>query len=314
MQYERMKEHLRPHDSELVRFKSMGNVSEIFWSSSSLCTGCDIRKLDKDHYVDLRTGEVLEFEHTESRADNLSSVRKSLQKGRDLLNTNITDVTHCRWVTLTYAENMTDTARLYKDTKKFIKKMRYKWGDFEYIIAAEPQGRGAWHNHMVMIFPNKAPFIPNADMAATWGHGYVTVKRLDEVDNVGAYLTAYLGDMELHEAIAVNGGDLRKINGHEIKEVEVQAENGEKVSKRYVKGGRLHMYPPQFHIFRWSKGIKEPEIERIGAFEAEKKVSTAMLTYENTLLLSDKESGFQSVLNYRYYNTARRNPQETKNE
>lgn len=314
MRYERIKEHLRPSDSELVRFKAMGNVSEIFWSSSSLSTACNIRKLDKDNYVDLRTGEVMQFEHTENRAENLASVRKSLQKGRDLLNTNITDVTHCRWVCLTYAENMTDTKRLYKDTKNFIERMRKKVGHFEYIIAAEPQGRGAWHNHMVMIFADKAPFIPNAEMASIWGHGFVKVKKLDDVDNVGAYLTAYLGDMEVSEAIELSGGDLRTIRGHDIKEVEVQNENGEKVSKRYIKGGRLYMYPPQFHIFRWSKGIKEPDIERMVAFEAEKKVSAATLTYENTLQLSDEESGFQSVLNYRYYNMARRNPQETKTE
>ena len=42
---------------------------------------------------------------------------------------------------------------------------------------------------------------------------------------------------------------------------------------------------------------------------AEKKVSAATLTFENTLQIADESSGFQSTLNYRYYNIARKNPQ-----
>ena len=42
---------------------------------------------------------------------------------RDLLNTNIADPSHCRWVTLTYKENMTDPKRLYTDFDKFNKRM-----------------------------------------------------------------------------------------------------------------------------------------------------------------------------------------------
>lgn len=52
---------------------------------------------------------------------------------------------------------------------------------------------------MVFIFPGKAPYIPNDEMAEIWGQGFTKTRRLDNVDNVGAYLTAYLGDMEIHE-------------------------------------------------------------------------------------------------------------------
>ena len=186
-------------DSALVRLKEMGNITEIMFSEKR-SRGGYITKIDKDHYVDNRTGELFEFTHLENRAQDLANVAKSLAQGRDILNANITDVSRCRWVTLTYAENMTDPKKLLFDFQNFNKRCRAIFGNYEYITAAEPQGRGAWHLHCVFIFSGKAPYMDNAVVRDCWKQGFVTVKRLDDVDNVGAYLTAYLGDMELSEA------------------------------------------------------------------------------------------------------------------
>ena len=175
-------------------------------------------------------------------------------------------------------------------------------------------GRGAWHAHVVMIFDHKAPFIPNHELADIWGHGFVTIKRLDNVDNVGAYLTAYLGDMDLQEAIDTKQIKLpagclpENVGGDGIKEVEVDID-GEKVKKKYIKGGRLHMYPPKFNIFRYSRGIKKPIVELMSANKAEKKVSADALTYEKTLKITNGED-FETLLNYRYYNSKRDKSQE----
>ena len=87
-----------------------------------------------------------------------------------------------------------------RDFRHFNTRCREIFGHYEYITAAEPQGRGAWHLHCVFIFAGKAPYMENAVVRDCWKQGFVTVKRLDDVDNVGAYLTAYLGDMELSEA------------------------------------------------------------------------------------------------------------------
>ena len=65
-----------------------------------------IVKISADEYYDKRDGEIKQYKHTKSRAENLKSVARSLALGRDLLNTNITDTKKCRWLTLTYAENM----------------------------------------------------------------------------------------------------------------------------------------------------------------------------------------------------------------
>ncbi|MGN1118578.1 MAG: hypothetical protein ACI4RU_08185 [Acutalibacteraceae bacterium] len=322
MNIEKLENNCRPSGRDVVRVKCTGNVTELMWIEKRN-NKMYIRKVDSDHYIDLReepnpeTGEPIlhKFHRIENRAQNKSGVAKSLALGRDLLNTNVTDVTCCRWVTLTYADNMTDPKRLYEDFKNFNKRLRYKLGEkYEYIVAMEPQGRGAWHAHVVMIFSHKAPFIPNHELAEIWGHGFVTIKRLDDVDNVGAYLTAYLGDIDLQEAIDIgqvnlpNGCSADNISGDGIKEVEIDVD-GEKIKKKYIKGGRLHMYPPKFNIFRYSRGIKKPVIELMSSDKAEKKVSADTLTFEKTLRITNGDN-FESLLNYRYYNSKREKSQE----
>lgn len=303
-------EDVNVKDCDLVRFKEMGNITEVMYSDNYY-SECNIVKLSKDTYLDKRDGEIKEFQHIENRACDLKSISKTLGRLRDYLNTNITDVSKCRWVTLTYAENMTDTERLYKDFKAFNKKLRrYLKMNYEYIVAMEPQGRGAWHAHMVMIFDYKAPFIPNDILAEKWGNGFVTVKKLDDVDNVGAYLTAYLGDMDIDECTTENMtlDDLTRLQGHTIKEVEIE-EDGIKKTKKYIKGARLCMYPPQFNLYRCSRGIKKPEICYMPEEMAQKKVSAATLTFQKTIQLTDAENDFTKTINYRYYNSIRKDNQ-----
>ena len=68
-------------DSALVRLKEMGNITEIMYSEKR-SRGGYITKIDKDHYVDNRTGELFEFKHLENRAQDLANVAKSLAQGR----------------------------------------------------------------------------------------------------------------------------------------------------------------------------------------------------------------------------------------
>ncbi len=284
-----------------VRLKDMGNILEIMYSERHSIGGY-ITKLDKDHYMDKRTGEIFEIKHIENRAQDLSNVAKSLARGRDILNANITDVSCCRWVTLTYGENMTDPKKLLRDFRHFNERCRAKFGRYEYITAAEPQGRGAWHLHCVFIFPDKAPYMENAVVRDCWKQGFVTVRQLDSVDNVGAYLTAYLGDMELSEVVD-SGIDFSSSKG--IKEVECVDSDGKKLTKRYLKGARLQMYPAGFHIFRYSKGIKKPDVSIVSYKDAKEKVGAAKLTYSKTVAIEDSETNFRNTLQYEYYNKVR---------
>lgn len=293
----------RPALPAPVTVKLCGNVIEVRHSVYG-SPEITIEKLDADTYVDLRTGEVKEFSHTASRAENTASVAQSLRNLRDLINANLTDPATALWVTLTYKENMRDTHKLYQDFHAAVKRLRrylQKHGHppMEYIAAAEPQGRGAWHLHVLLLFPEKAPFIPNTHMAKLWGHGHTKTKGLQGVDNPGLYLTAYLGDMELTEA-ATSGTQRGR-----LAEVETVDEQGQKRRKAIIKGARLHLYPPGFNLYRCSRGVKRPQVLHMTEREAQEIIRDAPLTYEKTIAVTDSQGQTLNIINYRQYNRAR---------
>lgn len=286
---------------DYVCVKKMNHIYEICYLEHRN-TICPIQKLDKDSYIVLNTGEVKDCNHIENRAENKLQVSQSLKRLRDYINTNVVDVNNCKWITLTYAENMTDTKRLYNDFKKFVMRFKYKYGNFEYIVACEPQGRGAWHCHCIIIFDKKAPFIPNKEIENLWGHGFTKTNKLDDIDNIGAYLTAYLGDLDLASCkennISYNKEDIKEIT--EIGNIKL------KTPKKFVKGGRLSMYPPGFNIYRISRGIKKPEKEYYSYHVIKEKAGLRLPTYSKAIQLTDIEKNFSNKIIYEYYNTKRK--------
>lgn len=296
--------NVRPgHPGTPVTVKRCGNVTEIRYAVHGP-PEIAIEKLNADMYVDKRTGEVKEFQHHANRAEDKASVAQSLHKLRDLINSNLEDPETALWVTLTYRENMTDPARLYEDYRRFWQRFKYylsKQGHppAEYIIAAEPQGRGAWHLHCLFLFLDKAPFIPNADMARIWDHGFTKTQSLRGVGNPGLYLISYLGDMELSEA--VNTGQFKAGRLAETKDK----------SKAVIKGARLKLYPPGFNLYRCSRGVKRPEVCQMTEQEAQAEVSGMPLTYEKTISITDEGGMLRNIINYRTYTKP---PAESDNE
>ncbi len=276
----------------VVKVKNCGNFVEIICNNKK-SNGGIAKKIDNDLYIDKRTGEIKEFQHIENRQDYLRGVAISLMNGRDIINTNVTDVKKCRWLTLTYAENMTDTKKLQKDFENFVTSCRKKYGNFEYITCAEPQGRGAWHTHSILIFDKKAPYMSNDDVYKLWAKkGFVSIKKLDNVDNVGVYLTAYLGDMSLTDC---------KKNGIKYKKTDLKNVDVDGKSKKYVKGARLSMYPPKFHIFRYSKGIKKPTVYECTYQQALQDIDGYNKTFEKTIFLKDENTDFKNIITYEYF-------------
>lgn len=287
-------------DKDIVTLKKMGNIFEITYIQYKN-NKQTIKKINKDEYVNLSTGEIKQVTHIDCRADNKAQVSQSLKRLRDYINTNVVDVNKCKWITLTYKENMQDTKRLYKDFEKFIKRFRYKFGNVEYIVACEPQGRGAWHMHCIFIFNDIAPFIPNSLIEKLWGNGFTKTSKLDDIDNIGAYLTAYLGDMEYQEFIKC---DVKHKNIF-FKEVNNISDVKLDKPKKFVKGGRLYMYPPKFNLYRVSRGIKKPVKECMSYKSAKEKVGCSQPTYTSSILLSDVENDFYNLVIYESYNTKR---------
>lgn len=289
---------------------TMGNILEVVTMQKPVSPP-PIRKIDADHYVDLRTGEVFDYERGDTRADSLQGIRRTLAHIRNLVNTNVTEPENVRWVTLTYAENMTDTKRLYRDYEKFWKKFLY-WckrngiSKPEYINVIEPQGRGAWHCHAFFIWDEKAPYIPNNDvLQPMWGHGFTKIKALTDVDNVGAYFSAYLADMPLdeYEKLSCARLDVQSV------EKEFTNDDGLTKTKKFVKGGRLVLYPAKMNIVRKSSGIKVAVPESMTYDEARKKVSSAKLTYSRSYEVVGDDDVAVNIVTKAYYNRKRREKQ-----
>lgn len=273
---------------DIVIVTKMNHIIEVQYMEK-MNWKASIMKLNKDLYVDLGTGEIKEFEHSKTRKDNLNSLRQTFKKLRYLINNNFEGKGNELHVVLTYAENMTDTVRLYKDFKRFMTRLRrYSPVPIDYISVVEPQGRGAWHMHLLLRFNGLDEiFIENHILAEMWGQGFVKVKSLKDVDNVGAYLTAYLTDIELDDESRALGREIKHVNG-----------------KRFIKGGRLHLYPPGMNLYRKSRGIKFPERKKMLYKNARKIVGSATPHFEKTYQI---ESDITNTVHFQQYNLKRNN-------
>lgn len=291
---------------DLVSLKTMGHVYEICYLQKRN-NEIKTQLIDKDHYMYLDTGEIFECNHIDNRAENKFQVRQSLKRLREYINTNVVDTNKCKWITLTYKKNMQDTKKLYNDFKNFIRRFKDKYGHIEYIVAMEPQARGAWHCHCIIIFDNVAPFIPNSSIEKLWQQGFTKTTKLDSIDNIGAYLTAYLGDMEFTEE---NIEELEKqglnVSQMALKEVNEIERIKLKEPKSFIKGGRLYMYPPKFNLYRISRGIKKPIKEYHSYHVAKEKAGLRLPTYTKGIKLTDTDNSFSNIIIYEYYNTKRK--------
>lgn len=202
-----------------------------------------MKKIDRDHMMNSKTGEIVSIHHAKSRADpkNRESLRATFKKLKRLIGANFHGGSSEIWLTLTYRDSpMKDPKRLYSDFKRFMRRLRRVTGkNLVYILVVEPQASGSLHGHILMKTLDKSTlYIKNETVRSVWGQGFVNVKRLKNSDNVSTYLMAYLTDI-----------DLNNLEGNFEKE---------NVSKKIIKGGRLGLYPSHMRIYRTSRGIKQP--------------------------------------------------------
>lgn len=258
---------------------------------------CPIEKIDKDTFVVRSTGEVKQYNHDkQGRLAHKNNLRKTFSKIRDLVNANVTvlNQSHVLFVTLTFAENMQNPYKAYNEFKKFVGRLKTyclkkEYGVPKYISVIEPQARGAFHFHVLLIFPTEAPFIPNYELEQIWGKGFTDIQRLQgNVTNVGLYLTAYMSDILIDE------------DGNEV-----VIDSKDKNKKSSIKkGARLHFYPKGLHIVRHSRDIEMPtEIttDYKSAMEQIKEIPSMTLDYETTFEIKDEATGFENVIQKKYY-------------
>ena len=257
-----------------------------------------IRKLDADTYLNLKTGEILEYDKSENRSENQNSLRQTFKKMRYLINHNFKGNRNELFLTLTFAKESFDTEIVYKDIDKFVKRLRYRYkaeSTIDYITVVEPHQSGQFHAHMLVKFNDvKNIYIPVLELKKMWKYGIVDIKTLKDVDNIGAYLSAYLADIEItgeNVMSAVQSGS------------QVVVKDVGKEKKKFIKGGRLKYYPPGMRLFRTSKGIVYPDRVEMPYKDAKKIVGSRKPHYKKSYEIQNDD--FSNTITYEQYNLKR---------
>jgi len=133
--------------SDVVTVTKMGHITEVQYMQK-MNHSPTIKKLSKDEYVDLSTGEIKEFKHTENRAQGYKSLRKTFKNLRYLINSNFFGRKNELFITLTFAPDQKgwrpmvgDNRHLSKCFTAFNRKLEGKYGkeNLQFIRVLEPQ-------------------------------------------------------------------------------------------------------------------------------------------------------------------------------
>lgn len=168
-----------------------GNFLELYTYEKSLKRDFTRKKRKKPTKeqltLDYSVKEDNESKQLIKRKDSISRTRTSIRR---IINSN-QDLT--KFYTLTFKENMQDIDIANRHFNKFIMRMNYHYGEFKYISIIEFQQRGAVHYHFLC----NLPFIKAEKIEKIWGNGFIKIRRIKKVTNLGAYVCKYLRkDME----------------------------------------------------------------------------------------------------------------------
>lgn len=164
-----------------------GNVIELYTYEREVRTGKDADKEENNG----RRGngkELFQEGDNKNRSDALQKAKKRLRRE---INSNIDQWGQtAKFFTLTYAEHVTDIEESNYEFMKFIQRLNYQLKiRLKYSAVIEFTKRGRIHYHLVTY---NLPYTPNKQLAEIWGHGFVKINKIDQVDNVGAYVTKYM--------------------------------------------------------------------------------------------------------------------------
>jgi hypothetical protein len=164
---------------------SAGDVVEVYRYENRVCTGKDS---DAPKTGRRGSGKGDKESKDKNRSDSLHRAKQRLRRQ---INANVGQYGEKpKFLTLTYADNFTDLEESNKNFNRFVKRLNYKLGlSLKYSVVVEFQKRGAVHYHLVTY---NMPYVESSKIAEIWGHGFVKVNQIDQVDNIGAYVTKYM--------------------------------------------------------------------------------------------------------------------------
>lgn len=230
-----------------------------------------IERLSESEYVVLSTGEVKEFQSTEKRVERLDSLYRTFRELRLIINANFSGTANERFVTLTFdgkdfpRPTVGDIEVLQKCVRRFYRRLRSKFGEIVALWVLEPHADGHAHLHVLIKFLDARGYVEYNDLISAWGCGIVNIRRLHDVDNIGAYVSAYLTDIPLSE---VDEGQIKESD-------EVVDKNG----KKYIKAGRLQYYPSGKRLYSITRNAKRATSQKMSYYSALRKIGKEQPDY-----------------------------------
>lgn len=166
------------YDTKLVK---SGAVYELYEYEKSVHLGNKNNPLG-------RKKQATEEDKKRYRRDTLASAKKTVRR---LINANVDAWGQKpKFLTLTFAENIQDMKSANYEFKKFRQRLEYiTQVKLKYVVVVEFQERGAIHYHVVFF---NLPYIKHKVLTDLWGQGLIWINAIDDVDNVGAYVSKYM--------------------------------------------------------------------------------------------------------------------------
>jgi len=95
-----------------------------------------------------------------------------------------------KFLTLTFKDDVKDFDEANYRFNQFIKRMTYRFPNFQYLVVPEIQkeSRDVIHYHLLM----NLPFVEFKKLTKIWGEGFIWINRIKDTKNVRGYLTKYL--------------------------------------------------------------------------------------------------------------------------
>jgi len=126
------------------------------------------------------------------RTDNLARAREQINN-LVLANTDFSKSAP-RFVTFTFAKNVTNLRTANEMWQNFMRKFRKQSPNLKYLCVVEFQKRGSVHYH-VLFFNLRFKKGIKETIRTLWGHGFIkfkSAKRIEKIEHLGLYLAKYL--------------------------------------------------------------------------------------------------------------------------
>lgn len=159
-----------------------------------------------EYELGIRVGES--FEKPVGRSQEATDAEKAKNRGttlgraktmvRRLINSNTNQWGELpKFFTLTFKDHITDVKQANYEFKKFRQRLEYDVGrKLKYVVVVEFMKNGRVHYHAIFF---NLPYIKAKRLTEIWENGHIWINAIDQVDNVGAYVTKYMTKQEYAE-------------------------------------------------------------------------------------------------------------------